>query len=394
MNRFTVGYFSPRILPLIAISLVLFSCGSKDQQQAAPPEIKVVEIQQKDVPLFYDFVGQIYGEVDIPIRARVSGWVESIHFQEGSRVKKGQLLYTIDKQPFMAQLSQQQSKLAEAKTAFVKAEADLNRYKPLAKKNAVSQSDLDAAQASYDAAEAYVDAAEASVELARIELSYCEIRSPIDGLIGKTNAKAGEFVGQSPNPVILNTVSSTGKVRVEFFLTESDYLILARERSKRIAEDKEPIENEEKANLQLILSDGSIHPIMGSVDFINREVDQETGSLLIQASFDNPDGLLRPGQFARVRVKMKTVDNALILPQKCFSELQGLFSVTTVNNENKIEIKQVEVGPIYKDYRLIKSGLEVGDRAVIEGIQKVRPGMVVDPLLIQYESQYNEEINK
>jgi membrane fusion protein (multidrug efflux system) len=225
-------------------------------------------------------------------------------------------------------------------------------------------------------------------------LSYCEIRSPIDGLIGKTKAKVGEFVGQSPNPVILNTVSSTGKVRVEFFLTESDYLILARERSKRIAEGKEPIENQEKGNLQLILSDGSIHPIMGSVDFINREVDQETGSLLIQASFDNPDGLLRPGQFGRVRVKMETVDEALLLPQRCFSEMQGLFSVTAVNDENKIENIQVEVGPMYKDYRLIRSGLQVGDRVVLEGIQKVRPGMVVSPIDVQYESQYSEEINK
>jgi membrane fusion protein (multidrug efflux system) len=303
-------------------------------------------------------------------------------------------LYTIDKQPFLAQLSQQQSKLAEARTAFVKADADLKRYKPLAQKNAVSQSDLDAAQASYDAALAYVDAAEASVELAKIELSYCEIRSPINGLIGKTKAKVGEFVGQDPNPVILNTVSSTGKVRVEFFLTESDYLILARETAKRTQQQRDSVRNRNRATLQLILSDGSIHSNMGSVDFINREIDQETGSLLVQASFDNPDGLLRPGQFARVRIKMETVDDALLLPQRCFSEMQGLFSVTAVNDENKIENIPVEVGPMYKDFRLIRSGLSAGDRVVLEGIQKVRPGMMVTPVTIQYESQYSEEINK
>jgi membrane fusion protein (multidrug efflux system) len=394
MSNHQNGIITRKIILALIAGAFMVSCSTKEQQQSAPPEIKVVEVQQQSVPLYYDFVGQIYGEVDIPIRARVSGWVESINFQEGSRVKKGQLLYTIDNQPFLAQLSQQQSKLAEAKTAFVKAEADLNRYIPLAEKNAVSKSDLDAAQASYDAALSYVDAAEASVELARIELSYCNIRSPINGLIGKTKAKVGEFVGQDPNPVILNTVSSTDKVRVEFFLTESDYLILARELKRKREIENDSIQERQKENLQLLLSDGSIHPNAGTVDFVDREVDPETGSLLVQASFDNPDGLLRPGQFARVRVKMETVEDALLLPQRCFSELQGLFSVTMVNDDNKIEIRQVEVGPMYKDFRLIRSGLKVGDKVVFEGLQKVRPGMVVNPELMKYESQYKEEIIK
>ena len=391
MNNYQKGIIAGKTFLALITGAILFSCGTKEQQQAAPPDIPVVEVVQQDVPLHQEFVGQILGEVDIPIRARVSGWLEGIHFQEGSPVKKGQLLYTIDQQEFLAQVQVQESRLAEAKTAFVKAEADLNRYKPLAEKNAVSKSDLDAAQASYDAALAYVDAAEAGVDIAKIDLSYCNIKAPIDGIIGKTKAKVGEFVGQNPNPVILNTVSSIDKVRVEFFLTESDYLILAR-KFKDI--DNQPEQTRDKATLRLILSDGTIHPSPGKVDFINREVDQETGSLLVQASFDNPEGILRPGQFARVDVQMLKMEDALILPQKCFMELQGVYSVATVNAENEIVTKRVKVGPMYKDFRIVLEGLEPGEKVVLEGLQKVRPGMKVNPVPTLYESKYSDELNK
>lgn len=391
LNQFTAKF--PLYFVLLSLLFILASCSNNETVQKAPTEVKVTKVLQQDVPINQDFVGQIYGEYDIPIRARVSGWIESIHFREGKLVNKDQLLYTIDKQPFLAKLAQQESVLAEAKTAYVKAESDLNRYKPLAKKNAVSKSDLDAAQANYDAAVAYVEAAEASVDLAKIELSYCEIKSPLSGLIGKTQAKVGEFVGQEPNPVILNTVSSTNMVRVEFFLTESDYLLFARKRPSR-NQNNNDTSSVQKPILQLLLSDGSVHPYEGKIDFINREIDQETGSLLVQSSFPNPEGILRPGQFARVRVQVQQEKQALILPQRCFSEIQGMFSVTVVNNENKVEIKQVIVGAIYKDYRIILDGLEVGESVVLEGIQKVRPGMLVAPQEVDYKSEYKEEIIK
>lgn len=378
---------------LFLLPFIFFSCGSNEQSQLSPPDIPAVEVMQMDVPIYQEFVGQIYGEVDIPIRARVSGFLEGIHFEEGSRVTRGQLLYTIDEQQFLAEVQRKKSQVAEAKTAFVKAQADLNRYKPLAEENAVSKSDLDAAQASYDAALAYVDAAEAGLEIAKIDLSYCRTKSPIAGIIGKTKAKVGEFVGQSPNPVILNTVSKVGKVRVEFFLTEADYLIIAREylASKDEGNTKP---KREKVSLQLILSDGTIHPHPGKVDFINREVDQETGSLLVQASFENPEGILRPGQFARVKVKMRELKGAMILPQKCFTELQGIYSVTTVNTDNEIVNKQVKVGPVYQDYRIVLEGLQPGESVVIEGLQKVRPGMKINPVPTTFESKYSDEIKK
>ena len=394
MNKSLPGSFALKALAIVIGFSLFMSCSQKEKKSAPPPDIPVVEVIMMDVPIHQDFVGQIYGQFDIPIRARVAGWLEGIHFQEGSKVTKGQLLYTIDKQPFLAQVAKEESKLAEARTAFTKAEADLNRIRPLAERNAVSKSDLDAAQASYDAALAYVDAAQASVELSKIQLSYCEIKSPIDGLIGKTKAKVGEFVGQDPNPVILNTVSETGKVRVEFFLTESEYLQVAREFMAREKAGGEDASRGDRASMQLILADGTIHPEKGRVDFINREVDQETGSILIQASFDNPQGILRPGQFARVRTEIKVVEDALLLPQKCFNELQGLFSVMLVDSSNTIASKQVTAGTVYKDYRLIDAGLDPGDKVVLEGIQKVRPGMVINPVITTYESQYKEELNK
>ena len=351
-----------------------------------------MEVQKQNVQTYIDFVGQIYGEVDIPIRARVHGFLEGIHFLEGSQVKKDQLLYTIDQQEYETQVARQLSVLAEAKTAFAKAESDLGRIKPLADINAVSKSDLDAAQAEYGAALAYVDAAEANLDLARIQLSYCYVKSPITGLIGKPNAKVGEFVGQSPNPVILNSVSLIDNVRVEFFLTEADYLKLAKEiLDRREMQDTTRMRDESK--IVLILSDGSVHPYNGRYDFINREVDEQTGSLLVQASFENPDQLLRPGQFAMVRVEVSQED-ALLVPQRCLSGMLGQFSLTDVNDSSEVVIKQVETGVMYNEYSIIKSGVNEGEKVVLEGIQKVRPGMKVTPKLTEFKSRYSDELNK
>ena len=190
----------------IGILLIGFACKQhQTPQQLPPPDIQVIQVIQKDVPLQRDFVGQIYGLKDVPIRARVEGYLEGIHFDEGLAVKKGQLLYTIDSQPFEAEVASMQNKVAEAHTYLVNAESELERYKPLAAINAVSKSDLDRVQASRDAAEASWQAAKANLRMAQINLGYCTIESPIDGIIGKTEARTGEFVGREPNPVILNT---------------------------------------------------------------------------------------------------------------------------------------------------------------------------------------------
>jgi len=219
-----------RSLFLLVLALVIMSsCQKKAPKTMPPPEIQVVLVQESDVPIHADLVGQVYGLYDIPIRARVEGWLNGIYFKEGSKVEKDQLLYSIDGETYEANVAAQMGGLAEAETQLVKALSDLDRVVPLAKINAVSQSDLDAANAAAGAAKAAVDAAKANLEAANIQLSYTKVYSPIDGVIGKTQAKVGEFVGRDPNPVILNTVSRIDTILVQFFISENQYLMLTKE---------------------------------------------------------------------------------------------------------------------------------------------------------------------
>ncbi len=367
---------------LLAVpAILIISCNKGEQKKAPPPqEIPVIDVFQKDVPIYREFVGQVFGEQDIPIRARVEGFLVGIHFEEGSDVNKGQLLYTIDSQPFEAEVAAQQSKVTEAKTYLVNARNELDRYKPLAEINAVSKSDLDAAQATNDAAEASLKAAEAHLELATINLSYTQILSPIDGIIGKTDADAGEFVGKSPNPIILNTVSRIDTTKARFYVTEAEYLSLARlYREGSVSQSKDK-------NMQLILSDGSLYDEMGKADFLDRHVDADTGSMLVQASFSNPDKILRPGMYCKVKVKMKTAKGALLIPQRCVVELQGQYSVYIVNDTNRVESRQVVVGERIADLWLIEEGLNASEKVVIEGLQYVRSGMEIKPVLTEFES--------
>ena len=374
---------------LLSVMLILISCNGKKQEAPPPQEITVVEVIQKDVPIYNEFVGQIYGHSDIPIRARVTGFLEGIHFEEGLKVNKGQLLYSIDPSEYQEKVATAESHLAEAQTELARAKSDLDRIEPLAKINAVSKSDLDAASANYNAALAYVDAQKANVRFSKINLGYCWIKSPISGVIGKTNARKGEFVGKEPNPVILNTVSTVDTVRVEFYLAEAEYIRLARE-NKRVREfDSEDVKEKlkENPNLSLILADGSLFNYKGYLNFINREVDPQTGSVLIQTTFPNPENLLKPGQYAKVVVKISDVKDGLLIPVRCLMELQGQYSVFIVNAENKVESRQVEVNEMIGDMALIEQGLSAGEKVVIDALQKVRPDMVVAPKVIAFESQ-------
>lgn len=384
MKKITISLSKISVLLLIALSI--FSCSPKETGPPPMQEISVVEVIQKDVPIYSQFVGQVYGYSDIPIRARVAGFLEGIHFEEGLDVKKGQLLYNIDPSEFMAQVASQESQVAQAKTSLAKAQSDLNRIKPLAEINAVSQSDLDAAQADYDAAISYVNAEEANLKFANINLSYCWMKSPIDGLIGKTKARVGEFVGKDPNPVILNTVSTVDSVRVEFYIAESQYIRLAREVAKLKDSDTKQYRKETNT-LGLILADGSTFKHKGYLNFINREVDPETGSVLVQTTFPNPDYLLKPGQYAKVVIKLKNVKGGLLIPQRCVMELQGQNSVYVVNDSSKVESRQIIAGDMVGDLMLVKEGLKVGDRIVIDALQKVKTGMTITPNLIEFNSQ-------
>ncbi len=367
--------------------LLLFSCDKIVEEKKAPPPpptVTVIETVAEEVSIYQEFVGQVYGFKDIAIRARVEGFMEGIHFKEGSTVKKGKKLYTLESQPFEADVAAKMSKVAEAKTALVYAESDLARIKPLAEENAVSKSDLDAADALYNASIAGVEAAQANLRAANIQLSYTKIYSPISGIIGKTQAKVGDFVGKNPNPVILNTVSNIDTVLVQFFITESQYLEWSRFMQKR---DKNKEDKKERAGLELILADGTLYQHKGKIDFVDREVDPTTGALLIQASFPNPEKLLRPGLFAKVKANTDNIPDGILIPQRCVTELQGLYSVLVVGEGNKIEQREIKAGPTIGAFWLIMEGLKPGEKVVYEGMQSARAGSVVNPQAHKIELQ-------
>ena len=368
---------------LCLLFLGLFSCTQKketEQGPPPPPQVSVYEIKAREVPIYQELVGQVYGFKDIGISARVEGYLEGIHFKEGFPVKKGMLLYTLESQQFEADVAAKMSGVAAAETYTTESKTYLDRIEPLAKEKAVSQRDLDSAQAQYDVGLSQIKAAKANLRAANIQLGYTKIYSPISGIIGKTKAKVGDFVGRQPSPIILNTVSRIDTVLVQFFITESQYLMFMRRHMAQIEKGK--FEEVEKANLELILSDGSIYKHKGTPDFVNREVDPQTGALLIQASFPNPDELLRPGQFAKVKGEIEVVKDGILIPQRCLIELQGTFSVYVLGAENKVQMKEVKVGPKIDSFWLIREGLKSGEKVVYEGLQTVKDGTVVDAKVV------------
>ena len=374
----------------IVVSLFLsFSCKEEKEVIIPPQDINVYQVIPKTVPIYEEFVGQIYGEKDIPIRARVEGFLEEIHFNEGTRVKKGDLLYVIDPAPFQEAVVAKQSMVAQANTMLIQTESDLKRIKPLAEMNAVSMRELDMAQAQRDASISSLKAANAELNIAEINLGYTRILSPINGVIGRTLAREGEFVGKDPNPVILNTVSKINTIRVQFFLSENEYLRAARSYVEK--HNKKAQRNDVVVEVELILSDGSLYDQKGRIDFVDRNIDANTGTILLQSTFPNPDGIIRPGQFARVKVKVKDVKDAILVPQKCITELQGQYSVLRVNTENKVEMVQVKIGEKISGFTIITEGLINGDKIILEGLQKARPGMEVIPVVTDY---INESTNK
>jgi len=365
-----------------AVVLVLLFSACDSSQKAVsempPLAVRVTQSILQDVPLTVDMVGTTMGTQDVPIRTRVEGYVESMEFEEGTFIKKGDMLYTIDAQPFQAKLVAAQSELAGAQTNHVRAQSDLARIRPLAEINAVSEQDLDSAVAQEAAAGASVRASEANVELAEIELSYTRIKSPIDGLIGLTKAKPGEFVGRDPNPVVLNMVSDIDPIHVRFSISEREYLLLARNYNSRagVADD---VNTKRPANLILLLADGTKHPELGSIIASAQAISAETGTYTLEAAFPNPKRVLLPGQFARIRAQYRKIKNAVVIPRKAVIEMQGQFRVFTVNQQNEVATVEIELGPATGNSVVVDSGLEGGETIIVEGFQKVRPGMQVNP---------------
>ena len=370
------------LLCLCILILFLSSCSKEkkeEQEQTTFQNVEIFQTKPHTVPIYREYVGNISGFKDIAIRARIEGYLEEIHFKEGARIKKNILLYTLESQKFKANVAAKMSMVAEAKTMLVKAKSDLDRYKPLAEVKAVSESDLDAVVAYYEASIASLEAARANLKAEEIQLGYTKIYSPVSGIIGRTKAKVGDFVGREPNPVILNTVSRIDTVLVDFFITETEYLRFVRQFLSQV--NSADSASKQQACLELILADDSVYEHKGKIDFADREIDPTTGALLIQASFPNPDEILRPGQFARIKARVKVIKDAILIPQRCVTELQGLYSVFVVGNGNKVEKRGVKTGPKIKQFWLITEGLTSGENVVYEGLQKVKDGVIVNPII-------------
>ncbi len=367
-----------------SVSLVatLAACA-EEQAPVAPLDVKVVEVVLQDVPVYKEWVGQMFGSQDIEIRARVAGWVEGLHFQEGAKIEKGALLYTIDPTELQQQVAQAKAKVAQSTTLMIRSQADVNRYEPLAAAGAVSQRELEIAVAERNARRDQVVADSAALKIAQTDLSYATIHAPITGTIGLSAARAGDFVGQPPNPVILNTISNVDSVRVRFSLTENEYLELARRLSEPGNDSIAPT----KAELELILADGSTYPHKGFALYADRRIDPATGTLLIEASFPNAGGVLRPGQFARVRAIFDRRKSAVVVPQRAISEIQGQFVLYTVDAENKAQFRGLVTGPKSGQVQVVEKGVSPGEKVIVEGFQRVRPGMLVAPTVVPYPTE-------
>ena len=401
---------------LAALSLLVAVRSSKTTppaQTMPPPEVEVIQVVQKDVPIYSEWIGTLDGMVNAEIRAQVTGYLLRQVYTEGSYVKKGQLLFEIDPRPFQAavdqakgdlaraqgqlaqvnsQLLQAQAQLAQSEANQVRAQLDADRYAPLARAQAITKQELDnavqanlaaqaqvkassaavgTAKAAIVAAQAAVRAAEAAVEIAELNLGFTKITSLISGIAGIAQAQVGNLISPTSGP--LTTVSTVNPIRVFFNPTEQEYLNFTRTnptQSQRAAASR-------SLELELILVDGTIYPQKGRFFVADRQVDQKTGAIRVAGIFPNPGNILRPGQFGRIRAMTSMREGALLVPQRAVTELQGNFQVAVVGDDHKVSFRMVKVGNRAGSMWIIEEGLSPGEFVVAEGTQKVRPDMVV-----------------
>jgi membrane fusion protein (multidrug efflux system) len=348
-----------------------FACSQAEAPAPPPPEVLVTEVVARDVPVYSEWLGTTEGAVDADIRAQVSGYLISRDYREGARVEPGTLLFRIDPRPFEAALDQARGDLGRAEAALELARLDVARYTPLVETGAVSRQEYDTAVQRLRSNEAALQAARAAVEKSRIERSFTEIRSPIVGVVGVAKRQLGDFVGPSdPDP--LTSVSQLDPIRVSFPLSEQEYLAAAPRWQKAVEAG-----TARRGNLELILADGALYPHRGTAYLAGREIDPRTGTITVKGDFPNPEQILRPGQYARIRVETDVARGALVVPQRAIQELQGLAQLTLVGADDKVEVRTVETGPAWEGLRVITQGVSAGERVVVEGFQKVRPGMAV-----------------
>jgi RND family efflux transporter MFP subunit len=397
--RRTCRHFQLRIAgAVLTLGVTLFGTGCREKNAEAgnPPavDVQVVQVEQKDVPIYGEWIGTLDGLVDADVKAQVTGYLLQQAYVEGSFVRKGQLLFQIDPRPFQAVLDQAKAQLAQAEAQLANAEAtqlqaqlNVNKYTPLAEEQAASQQDLDnavqtnvAAKATVVNSRAAIQAAQAAVMSAQINLDFTRLTAPIDGIAGQAQLQVGALV--NTGSAAITTVSTVDPIKVFFTVSEQEYLAFNRlypTEAIRQAEEK-------RMPLDLILADGTTYAKKGKVSFADRAVNQNTGAIRIAGLFDNPGYILRPGGYARIRAATSIQKGALLVPQRAVSELQGSYQVALVDNKNQVSIVPVKVGQRVGSMWVIEGGVQRGDHVIAEGVQKVRPGAQVNPKPFSPES--------
>ena len=382
------------LVAAILVNLVAHSGAKASAQPRSAPLVEVATVEQKDVPVYGEWIGTLAGQVNADVKAQVTGYLLARKYKEGSFVRKGELLFEIDPRPFQAALDQAKGQLDQAQAELIHAEAqlaiseanqlksqlDVEKYEPLAKADAVSKQDFDnaaqtnlankaqvrAAEAAIASANAQIKTSQAAVETASINLGFTRVVSPIDGIAGIAQAQVGDLVNTSSGP--LTTVSTLDPIRDYFTVSEQEYLAL---------EERLSHSDKGRWKLQLILADGSTYPKEGEFYFADRQVNQNTGAIQLAALFPNPGNNLRPGQYGKVRAMIREQQNATLIPQAAVNEQQGSYLVAVVDKDNRVSMRPVQVGERSDAMWVIQKGLNPGERVVVEGQQNLRPGVTV-----------------
>jgi membrane fusion protein (multidrug efflux system) len=376
-------------LTLVTVGAVLATgCGSMALPPAGPPDVQIVQVVQKDVPITKDWVATLDGMVNANIRAQVAGLLIKQNYTNGAFVKKGTPLFSIDPRPFQAaldaangNLNQANADLQVANAKLGKAELDVTRYRPLVKQGAISQQEMDdavqadlAAKAQVEAATAAISSSQAALENAKINLGFTKISSPIDGMAGIAAAQVGDFVG--PQGGVLTTISTVNPILANFTASEQEYLnAMSQIWRKGLSED----DALRRLVWHLRLTNGTAYPETGRFYALDRQVDIKTGAILVQVQFPNPGNVLRPGGYGGISTVTSIQSGALLIPQRAASELQGGFVVAVVGSDNKVHIQPVKMGSKFGEMWIVTEGLQAGQRVVAEGVQKVRDGTLVNP---------------
>jgi membrane fusion protein (multidrug efflux system) len=379
--RPTQAALAPVALAALLAGVASGACKKKEPPKLPPPVVEVAPVVQKDVPIYGEWIGTLDGFVNAEIRPQVEGYLMRQVYKEGSLVHKGDLLFEIDPRQFQAAYDQAKGNLAQYQAQLANAKTTVARYRPLAAEKAISQQELDDAETRERTSQANVESTKAALENAQLNLGWTKVVSPVDGISGIAKAQVGDLVN---GLTVMTTVSQVDPIKVYFNPSEQQYMAWVRQHG--------PINQQSQAtratedDLELLLADGSVYGHRGKGYLAGREVDVKTGTIQLAGLFPNPGSLLRPGQYGKVRVAMALKKGALLVPQRAVSELQGASQVAVVGPDNKVEIKAVDTGPRVGSLWVIEKGLSPGDRIVVEGTQKVRPGLEVNPKSVPAEA--------